>query len=79
MDELLPCPFCAGTNVSVNPGENYRTEMYEAGCWDCDVWIAQDSPGNSYSRQLTEEGRVSAINNWNRRMIPTSGEVDAKR
>jgi hypothetical protein len=23
--------------------------------------------------------KVSAINNWNRRMIPTSGEVDAKR
>jgi Lar family restriction alleviation protein len=75
MAELLPCPFCGGTNVSVQSGENYRAEMYQAGCWDCDVWIPQDRPENSWTRQLTEQGYDSASNNWNRRATPTGREV----
>jgi Lar family restriction alleviation protein len=68
--DLKPCPFCGRTNVSIQSGENYSEDLYEAGCWDCDVWITQDIPENSYSRELTEKGMISAINNWNRRAEP---------
>jgi hypothetical protein len=44
MDELLPCPFCGGANVSVNPVENTADSYLKAALWAaaCGDWYSWD-------------------------------------
>lgn len=60
--ELLPCPFCGGSDVGLNSQSIYIT------CRTCDA----DGPWN----ELSEE--EEAIAAWNRRALtePAGGEVE---
>ena len=56
MIELLPCPFCGGTNVAaVSAADDYGTFDWKVYCGDCDAF---------------HETEAEAIAAWNRRAAP---------
>ena len=56
-DNLLPCPFCGGTNVAaLSAADDYGTFDWKVYCGDCDAF---------------HETEAVAIAAWNRRAVPS--------
>lgn len=67
MNELLPCPFCAGTDIRIDRhpnagrGMHQGEDVYSMCCYDCGATFP-----NRYRRELLVEC-------WNRRASPQVG------
>ena len=64
--ELLPCPFCGGTDVSVEEGSTFRWAV--AICNNCDA-AAPEARAIHGDKKKTQE---AALTEWNRRASPAS-------
>lgn len=65
--ELMPCPFCGGTAVSVQKIEPYlyrpvKNHPFSVVCWECDLFFGYD---DDYGGMFDTE--AEAIKAWNRR------------
>ena len=66
MTELLPCPFCGGTNVRVD--FDYAREYMATWCDDCGAYGPQVDLADALAwRHSKDENRVKAIELWNTR------------
>ncbi len=66
--ELLPCPFCGGTNIDESfargfEGGDVSKPFIAAGCYDC------DATGPDVSVPNGENGYKESIKAWNTRAI----------
>ena len=59
--KLLPCPFCGGTDVSVEEGSTFRHAV--AICNNCDA-AAPEALAIHGDKKKTQE---AALTEWNRR------------
>ena len=71
--ELLPCPFCGGTDVSVEEGSTFRLAV--AICNNCDA-AAPEARAIHGDKKKTQE---AALTEWNRRASPTGAPVSEDR
>lgn len=60
MENLMPCPFCGGTEIIVNQDANDKWERWFAECGSC------------FSRgpiDILDQSKEEAIKRWNIRLV----------
>jgi Lar family restriction alleviation protein len=68
MTDLLPCPFCGATSVSVREGSTFRWRY--ASCDECGAQageVRRQTLGEGTKEEWEAEATRSALAEWNRR------------
>lgn len=74
-DQLLPCPFCGGTDVAIVEGSSFRWRL--ASCNGCgaqapDVRI--QTMGEGTPKEWEAVAHKAALAEWNKRAVSASPE-----
>lgn len=67
-EELLPCPFCGGRDISVNKGSTFGWRV--AVCNGCSAQapdVRVQTSGSGTPDEWEQRGRRSALIEWNKR------------
>lgn len=74
MADLLPCPFCGGTNVDVVEGDTYRWRL--ARCLECGAQASDvriQTLGDGTKEEWEAKAHTRALAEWNTRVpLPPS-------
>lgn len=69
-EELKPCPFCGGSNISVIQGSTFRWRLAECDCGARAGEVRIQTMGDGTQAQWEAQAAVDAIKEWNTRATP---------
>jgi Lar family restriction alleviation protein len=73
--DVLPCPFCGSTDVTVEQGDTFRWRVAVCVCGVRGPDVRVQTMGEGNPKQWDAQGEIDALEAWNKRASPEPGAL----